>query len=744
MVDPVTRGDMEPDDPRDGPPKKTPEQIVQYWLDAIQSAEKRRKAYWVRGRQIIKRYKNKRTLTTLGVPIANRRMNVLWSNVQTQKPVLYSQTPQANVSRRNKSKDPVGRTAAIVLQNCLQNSLGMEDFDYVMNQVTEDRLLPGAGVAMVEYVPQVEQDQVGWQAAETRYIHWEDWLTNPARTWQENWFFAYKVFLTRTQARDAALNGAKAQGMDEEEANAFASDVWREITLDHKEDKKEESKRDETGPAKATVWVIWDQTDKQVIQLATGYPKAPLAVLPPPVNFDNYWPIPRPLQSTTTNDSTIPIPDFEQYVDQADEIDLMTQRIGTLSKALRLRGLYPADMDSLKMLVDGGDADMIPYDNWQLLQEKGGAEALVVWFPIEAIAKTLQYCMEARDKAIDIMYQITGISDIQRGDTDPDETKGAQQLKAQFGSIRTRTSQREVQRFIRDLLRLKAEVICEHFTLDVIQKMSGVKILAEQQKQMVQQALQMWGQYQQQMQQFQEAQQQVQQPKPGMPPAAAPMALTPPPPPGIPQPPEEMVEALKEPSWEQVMKVLRDEKLRGFIVDVETDSTIEPDQQAQQAAATEFVQAVTAFMTAAAPIIQMEPDAAPLMGEMLSWAANQWKGADTIVGAVDEFTDVLKKKAEQAAQNPPPPDPKLQAEQVKAGAEVQKAQADVTMTQMQAQATAQQTQLEAAVDKQQAQIDMIMAQLKLKTEMLGHENDMERLKAERAAAKAEPKETADG
>lgn len=682
--------DREPVDvkglPGDDAPQKTPREIADYWLKNIQEGEKKRKAFVTRGRQIVRRYKNKRTLTTLGVPIANRRMNVLWSNVQTQKPVLYAQTPKANVSRRNKTKDPVGRTASIVLQNCLQNSIAMEDFGHVMGQVVEDRLLPGAGVAMVEYVPQIEGNTLGWQAAETRYIHWEDWVTNPSRVWQEGWFFAYCVFLTRKECYDVAL----AASGDE----AFADQVYTEITLDHRESKSTEpNKRDETGPAKARVWVVWDKNSKQVIQVAPGFPEAPLAVMSPPVDFDQFWPIPRPLQSSTSNDSTIPVADFEQYVDQADEIDLMTQRIATLAKALKVRGLYPADMDSLKSLVDADDADMVPYDQFALLAERGGADGLVVWFPTETIAKTLAHCIEVRQQAINVMYEVTGISDIMRGATESSETATAQQLKAQFGGVRIRESQKDVQRFIRDLLRLKAEIICEHFTLDVIKAMSGVRLLSEQEKQLVSRALQIWQQYQQVAQQ---AQQQ------GMPP---------PPPPGVPQPPQEMIDALQEPSWEQVLGVLKNEKTRGFIVDVETDSTIEPDQQAQQASAVQFVSAVAEFMTAALPIMQAEPDAAEFLGELMAWTTRQWKGADTIEGSVDEFVDKMKKKAQQ----PKPPSPEmvqaqtdqqvaqvgLQTAQVKGQAEQAKAQIGLVQTQIEHQHATREMAQQAELSQQQ-------------------------------------------
>lgn len=690
-VSPVTAADMRGDAPQDGPPKRTPEQLASYWLGNISFAEKKRKPFVTRGRQIIKRYRNKRTLTVLGVPIEQRKMNVLWSNVQTQKPVLYAQTPKANVSRRNKAvKDPIGRMASIVLQNCLQNSMGMEDFDYVLTQVVEDRLLPGAGLAMVEYVPEVQKDQVGWQAAETRYVHWEDWLTNVARTPQEVWFWAYKAYLTRKECYDVAL---RASG-DEE----FAQKVWQEITLDHKQESggNDEKNTDESAPAKALVWCIWDKTEKQVVQLAPGFPSAPLAVLPPPVNFDGFFPFPRPLTSTTTTDTTNPVPDFDQYVDQADEIDLLTQRIGLLVKSLRARGVYAGDIDGIKELMQSGDSDLTPIHNMSFLLEKGGLEKAVLWMPIDMIAACLMQCYQARQNAIDIMYQVTGISDIMRGASEASETATAQQLKAQFGGVRIRESQKDVQRFIRDILRLKSEIICEHFTLDVIKAMSGVRLLTEQEKVVVGQAAQMWQQFEQAQQQFMQMQQQPPQPDPmtGM----APPMPAPPQQPPVPQPNEEMLEALEEPSWEQVMAILQNEKLRGFVVDVETDSTIEPDQMAQQQAAVNFTQAVAQFMTAALPIVQASPDAAEFIGEMMVWTTRQWKAADTIEGAVDEFVEKMKKQAKM----PPPPNPQMEIEKMKGQAEVKKADAQVQV----AQIGVQQKQIELAGDQVRHQQDM--------------------------------------
>ncbi len=642
--------------------EQTPEQLCSYWLAQIEFAEKKLKGYRNRGRQIIKRYKNKRTMASQGIPLANRRMNVLWSNVMTQKPVMYAQLPKANVSRRNKTKDPIGRTAAIVLENVLQNSIAMEDFNLIMGQVVEDRLLPGAGLAMVEYKPTIEKDQIGWQAAETVYIHWEDWLTNVARTWQEVWWWGFKVYQTRKEVKQTVLQtGGKPE---------FADEVGREITLDH----FEEEKKQDDGTAKATIYTVWDSKEKKVLLIAKGYGKAPLATLDPPVNFDGFFPIPRPLNATTANDSTVPVPDFDQYCDQADEIDLLTQRIGMLVKSLRLRGIYPADMEAVKALMEAGDQDLIPYDQWQMISERGGLDKLVLWFPVETIAATLVQCYNAREQAIQVMYQITGISDIIRGATDAAETATAQQLKAQFGGIRSRESQKDVQRLIRDILRKKAEVISEHFTLEVIQAMSGVKILTNEQKKVLTKQQQYMAQYQQQAQAAQQAGQPV------------------PPPPNIPQPTQEMLEALKEPSWEDVMGILRNEKLRGFVVDVETDSTIEPDQQAQQAAATQFMTSVTEYVTAWAQVLPMMPEAADLAGEMLSWGVRQFKGADTFEEEIDEFVEKLTKMADQ----PKGPDPKMQADQAKAQATQVASQTKIGVAQIGQQTAAMKGQAEQA------------------------------------------------
>ncbi len=626
-------------DPKDQEAINGPMELANFWLNQIASAEKKVKSFRKRGDQLVRRYKNRRTTAASGAPnalsIGQRRMNVYWANVQTQLPVLFSQVPKPNVTRRNKDKDPVGRWAAIVLERTLTNTLDMQPFEHVLKQDVLNLLLPGYACSMIEYVPEVEQDQIGWQEARLRYVDWKDQLTNPARFWQEVWWWSYVSYLTRAEVR-----------------KRYGNKIAMEIVLDHKQ-----SKDADDTMSKATVHCIWDSVSKKVIHVSTGYPAGPLGEYDPPVNFEGFFPIPMPLVATVATDSTKPVPDFDQYQDQCDEIDLLTQRIYVLTRSLRVRGLYPGDMESVRQMMDSAnDGDMIPIPNWAMFAERGGMDTMIAYFPIDMVAKVLEWCYNARQQAIQAMQEITGISDIVRGETDPNETLGAQQLKSQYSGVRIRERQRAVQQYIRQLLRHMSSVIGQHFTQEVLQKMSGVPLLTEQNKQMAQQAVQVWEQYQQAMQAYPQMAAQAQQQ--GMQPPMQPQ------PPGIPQPPPETLEALKEPTWEQVLALLRDEKLRGFVIDIETDSTVEADQQAQQQKAEQFLTSVTQYCAAWAQILPAAPDLAQLAGEMLIASSRLFKMGDQLETVIEEAVEKMEKRAKTPPQ--PQANPQLEVEQVKA------------------------------------------------------------------------------
>jgi hypothetical protein len=99
-----------------------------------------------------------------------------------------------------------------------------------------------------------------------------------------------------------------------------------------------------------------------------------------------------------------------------------------------------------------------------------------MFWPLEPAVKALAQLYLQRDQIKQTIYEVTGIADILRGQTDPDETLGAQQIKAQWGSLRIQRMQAEVARFARDLFRMKAELIATRFTPQNLEMMTGVRL----------------------------------------------------------------------------------------------------------------------------------------------------------------------------------------------------------------------------------------------------------------------------
>jgi hypothetical protein len=634
-----------------------PDAEVRRWLSELKRAERDHESWRKKGDKIIKRYRDEREGDTRAE--AAHKMNVLWANVETLKPALYARTPTPNVQRRNKDKDPLGRAAAMVLERAVDYTLTSQDFDFAMRQAVQDFLLTGRSLLWVKYEPTIAGDAVTWQKAGVEYINRHDFLHNPARSWGEVWWGAKRDYLTR------------------DELKAKFPELGGKVELDAKlPEEQSETEENRQHFAKATVWTIWSKTDRKVYMVAPGYKEAPLLVTDPPCNYDEFFPFPRPMLGTVASDSVLPTPDFSLYQDQANEIDLLTQRINNLTKALRLRGAYDGQNgpDMQRLLNDGDDNVLIPVEkNWAGFAEKGGFEGIIDWMPLKEVAEALTHCYAAREQAKQSLYEITGIGDVIRGASNPNETATAQSIKSQWGSIRIRDRQHEVQRFARDIIRLMAEVVAEHFEPTVLQQMTGVKLPTGQQKQ----------QAQMMAQQAQQAQQ--------------------------PMPPQ-LQKLLSTPSWDEVITLLRDEKLRGYMIDVQSDSMVEPDQTEEREARVQFVQSVTGFLQAAGEILPVAPALAPLMGDMLSFAVRGFK-----VGAEmeDEIEEAMV--AVQEMLNQPKPNPQAEAEKAKIATEQQKSQLELQTMQ-------QKSQIELQTMQQKAGLELQSGRAKMRDEIMAEEN----------------------
>lgn len=616
---------------------------VKFWLDQIERGQKWHGDWHERGQKVVDRYMDKESNNLAAT--TGHKMNTLWSNVQTTSPALYAKAAKPSVQRRFRDKDPAGRWAAIVLERCEAYELDAYDDDYHYRLAILDYQLPGRGQVWVYYDPTISggsdlrKQKLEWECCKIRHLHWKDFITNPARTWDEVWWVAKREFLTKEEAESQRLDVSKL--------------VFSEQAEDDLPDGVKKAN-------KAAVWEIWSKTHGKIYFVSKLSPELLRPSSPPPLKFESFFPCPRPLTATISPDSIIPVPDFVQYQNQAAEIDRLSQRINLLTKALRVAGIYDGAQGEIANLITG-DTDnnvLLPCDNWAVFAQQGGIEGSISLFPLKDIIAALNQCYISREQAKAAMYEITGISDIVRGASDANETATAQQIKSQWGGLRIKDRQKEVQRFIRDTMRLKAEVHAEQFQPTTLKAMSNVPLADEATKKQ----LGMRAQAQQAAQQNPQMAQQALQANPQLQALAQPLTA-------------QEQQMLKEPSWEQVVQLLKNDKLRGFRIDIETDSTVASDEMEEKQSRIEFVTGMTQFAEAWGPIMMQQPKAAPLAGELMMFAARAYKGADVLEGVIEEFFEQIEQHPPQQQQQ----DPKAAIEAEKLKVQQEKNQTDAQL-----------------------------------------------------------------
>ena len=654
-----------------------------YWHDQIETAIKIFDKWEKRGLKVVKRYRDERD----AIEMPRMKFNILWSNIQVLFPALYGRQAKPEVSRRYMDQDPVGRLASTMLERVMEyETTQFGDFDSAMSGAVQDRLLPGRGTAWIRYEPvivndrpevegEMEQDEsqvyntvedpterIDAAHSPIDYVYWSDFLHSPARTWDEVWWVARAVYMTKDEGVERFGDVFKNVGLTSSNVDM---DGKNPLTAKMTYDKK------------AMVYEIWNKRTAKVCWIAKGYPQA-LDERDDPLELEEFFPCPKPLMATITTGTMIPVPDYCEYEDQAQELDNLTQRIYLLTKACKAVGVFNAEFKELsRMFSEGIDNKLFPVTGWAAMSEKGGLKGAIDMMDTSQIIVTLRELYAAREQVKQSIYEIMGISDILRGSSKAQETLGAQQLKANFGSLRLKSSQGDVARFATDIFKLKAQVICKFYPPELIVQMSGVMNTPDgQDPQMLQAALQM----------------------------------------------------------------LSDSTIRDFHIAVEADSLAQIDEQAEKQGAQEAIQAIGLFLREAIPMISQAPETLPMASEMLLFLVRRFRAGRGLESAVERAMKALQDKADQAKQQPAGPPPEMLQMQAEQQAEQMRMQAQAQSEQMKMQADAQLAQAQAQLDMQmqqaKAQADMQLAQMKADFEAAKQNNELQ-IKAREMAGKEE-------
>lgn len=593
-------------------PKKVDER-VRFWCNEIDAAKEREKDFRKDGERIIEIYDGTKAETT--------PFNILYSNTETLVPALYSAIPRPVVQRRFKDEDPLGKNAAQAGQRMLEflldtNIEGYETYNDAMKAATLDATLPGRGVTNVKY--DFEEGQLAPETKSTADTAAEDvdpatpkeppapipykkseLVCTEAREWNRVYFgFARKWSAVPWVAYEEYIDKDEAERLFGEKAATlkFTTDE----DADEEEGKPRKSGDDKNQGERKTclIYKIWDKRGGRKVRFIAPQDKTQfMRVDDDPLGLTGFFDCPQPIQFIDRPSNLVPVALYILYENQARELNRLTLRINKVVEALKARGAYDSALGStLERIMTEDDNALVPTDQEGTLSAEKGLDKSIWFMPLAELVNVLDKLYIARESCKQVIYEIIGIADIMRGASKASETLGAQEIKNQWGTLRIKPKQAEVQRYARDLLRMMLEVAATKFSEETWAKMTGLPFLLEPQfleLSAVAKALQQEVAVQQQM----AAAQPPPQAAPGEPPAQPQ------------QSPQQMqlqqvTQQLQTPKWSDVLAMLRDDMQRAFRIDIETNSTVEPEAVEDQKNIAELMATLGQFLQGLGPLVQ--------------------------------------------------------------------------------------------------------------------------------------------
>ena len=433
-------------------PEKNP------WPKRIQAWNKFSQKFHDRGTQIEARYQDDRESEASMAPSMMqsgvKKVNLFYSNTAVIKESLYNSLPKPSVSRLHKgdSENDAARVAAFIMERGLSYEIHCAKwFDSAVKAAILDRLVPGLGVTWITFVPPNGQTP---ESMTVDIVYWKDFIYEPKRAWEQVTWAGRILHMSNEEAERKWPGKAFAIGQKENPSNATIS-ISSELINENK----------------TSVIQMWDKTKREVLHLTmTG---EVLDRVKDPYELIDFFPCPKPLIASPPTSKFLPLPDYYIAQDQYMEMDILYARINLIIEAVKVAGVYDSASPELQRMLGGTENKLIPVDNWAMFAEKGGVKGTIDWFPVDQITSVLQQLIATYDFMKNQLFEVTGMADIVRGSTNQYETAAAQQIKAQFASVRMNAYQRDVSFFVRDILRIMGELMVQMYSDQKLQAIVG-------------------------------------------------------------------------------------------------------------------------------------------------------------------------------------------------------------------------------------------------------------------------------
>lgn len=700
-----------------------------YWKAELQKAKKRSETFVKMAEESIKVFNAHRNIGFLND--SERRLNCWWYCNNTLLPAYYSSTPKAEVSLRKRAGGTVEELAAITLERNIQYEMDTEfPFDLVGHTLATHYLLTGRAVSWARYEAEIEEDEVELalikgpdgqlidekgepftgevleqkpgvgniilvkvktakkteESAILEPVQYDDYLCSDGRTEMEVTWRARRAYISREEAEEI-----------------FGKEIADELHYDAILDKERRSWNKETDEydGKAEVWEIWCKESESVYWGHFAADEFIFYKSEPPIDFEGFFPCSVITQGADP-DSVIPVSDYAHVRDQILEVERLTTRIAAVTLAIRTNFLFDPSLGSQVSELFTDDLKGIPATNWPSYKSRGGLASAVEFLDIGPYVSALQVLQTAREQALQQLYETLKVSDLLRGTSEQYKSATANRLEAQWSSLGLIVRQNMFTKFMSEGIDKLGQIVASQFSPENIAEAADLDRLIQG----------------------------VLPPPPAPPePPPAPEGMPPMPPPPAPDPAvwiAQQTEMMKQ----KVIGFLRNEDRRCYRIQIASDSMVAIDQAQEQQEGAQLMNTAGEFFNQMRALIEQYP---PLLGfsiELFQNVIKRFKGGKEVDGlftkALSQIGEVAKAK-EEAAKQPPPPDPVMLEMQARMQIAQMESQARIQATQMQMQdaheknmlayqeqqVKIQRQQLETQLALQKQQFDEYMAQQQL-------------------------------
>ena len=611
-----------------------------YWKGQIDSAKQAFKKYFHDAETCQDEYTAK-----------EKNYNIFYSNVQTLDANLCINNPKPDIQRRFLKKidgdllrSNTYAEVARILSGAVEYVTDVSCVNHTIKQDVHAADVVGRGVAWLEYNPTIATNELGEEYIADRDIKvkslsYNEYLCSSAECEADVWWKARRHLLSR-------------------------KDIYNRFgysTDDSELQYKPDTEDNDTILKRGEVWEIWDKNDKKrIFILMTHKNHELLEVADDPYRLECFFPCDE-LCYIRENNSIVPVPEYMIYEKQAKLVEVIEKKIAQVQDAIKYVVVAGSQDKSVAATITAarhGDVVTI-----QSNDAPGGVASMLTTVPFGDAVNMIDSLEALKERTKQNIYDITGISDLMRGTSDPRETAKAQQIKGLFGSLRFQDRQMAVQEHRKRIYRIIAEIVAEHYDPETLAEMTCTYLPTDAEKQTKELEIK----------QLEATGQEV---------------------------PQDTLDAynsiVNQPTWDAVMGILRSDRLRNYTVDVETTATAFDDHEQQQEAIDHLTQT---YINMAQLAESLSPELIKGFIPIIRMNIANCKLSSAISRQLEEALDAAYKSVEQESKQPPQPTP-----------EQERLNADMQLENAKLQTDKEKYAMDQQVKMKQLDIDYMKAQ----------------------------------